>query len=337
MRDATPKSSLLRVIVGLGAAVLGQASAERLAHADPSKTTIEQGYELGEIQHPRIMAMGGAVQAYGGSTTAVLANPANLYAFRSYALEGLAAFTPEAGRQSYGGAVADSTGPLAGGFAGTWSQMDPDGLKRRWTDLRLSLAYALGNTGITLGATGRYLRVSQNIAAGPLGASLASGGTPDDPMFSELTFDAGAAIALGERFRAGVTGRNLTAPGTALAPLALVGGVGYSSGATRPGDLTLEVNGMADFTTRSSTRGRVMAGGEVLVHERVPVRAGYRYDDVTKTHAVSAGAGYVDPRFSLDVGVRRDVVADHPATAFVVGLRFFITDAMGSGGAPDPM
>jgi hypothetical protein len=340
VRYATPNSSLVRAIAALGvvaAALVTLAWAPRLANADPSKTSIEQGWELGEIQHPRVMAMGGAVHAYGGSTTAMLANPANLYAFRSYALEGLASFTPEAGRQSYGGAVADSTGPLAGGFAGTWSQMDPDGLKRRWTDLRLSLAYALGSTGITLGATGRYLRVSQNTAAGPLGASLASGGTPGDPMLSELTFDAGAAIALGDHFRVGLTGRNLTAPGTALAPLALAGGIGYSSGAVRPGDLTLEVNGLVDFTTRSEARGRVMVGGEILVHERVPVRAGYRYDDVMKTHAVSAGAGYVDPRFSLDVGARRDVVADQPATAFVVGLRFFITDSMGSGGAPDPM
>jgi hypothetical protein len=40
-------------------------AAPRLAHADPSKTSIEQGWELGEIQHPRVMAMGGAVPPDG--------------------------------------------------------------------------------------------------------------------------------------------------------------------------------------------------------------------------------------------------------------------------------
>lgn len=309
------------------------------AQADPSTTTIEQGYELGEIQHPRVMAMGGAVQATSGSTTAIFNNPANLVAFRNYHIEGLAAFTPEAGRQSYGGAVADSTSSrLGGGFGGTWSQMDPDGIKRRWTDLRLALAYPLGESGIALGVTGRYLRVSQNVASGPLGASLASGGTADEPLFNELTFDAGAAAVLGKYFRAGLTGRNLTAPGTALAPLALAGGLGFTTGSTSAGDVTIEVNGLADFTSRDTTRSRWMVGAELMVHEHVPVRAGYRYDDVMKTHAVSAGAGYVDRRFSLEVGARRDVVADHPATSFVVGLRFFIdTIGGGSGEAPDPM
>ena len=87
-----------------------------IAYADPSTTSIEQGYELGEVQHPRVVGMGGAVQAFGGSTTAIFANPANLTLLRVYHLEGLAALSPESRRQSYGGAIADSsTSRLAGG------------------------------------------------------------------------------------------------------------------------------------------------------------------------------------------------------------------------------
>ena len=47
------------------------ATSARRAYADPSTTTPEQGYDLGEIQSPRAVAMGGAQTATGGSTTAV--------------------------------------------------------------------------------------------------------------------------------------------------------------------------------------------------------------------------------------------------------------------------
>jgi hypothetical protein len=310
-------------LASLSAAVMLVA---RPVQAAPSSTSIEQGYDLGEVQHPRSLAMAGAQQVWGGSTTAVFVNPANLALYRVYHLEGLAAFSPEARRQSYGGAVVDSsTSRLAGGFGGTWSQMDPDGIRRQWTDLRLTLAYPLGDR-FHLGVTGRYVRASQGATRGPFGASLASDGSSTEPLVNELTFDAGAAVVVTEQLRIAVSGRNLTAPGTGLMPLGVAGGIGWSNKT-----VTVEGNTLVDFTTFGSARMRLMAGGEVLVAERIPLRAGYRYDAGTKTHAVGLGAGYVDRRFSIEVGVRRDVVAEHPATMIGVGLRLFI-DAAGAGG-----
>ena len=300
-----------------------------VAHADPSTTTIEQGYELGEIQHPRSMAMAGAQQAWGGSTTALFLNPANLPLYRVYHLEAIATFSPESRRQSYGGAIADSsTSRLAGGFGGTWSQMDPDGIKRSWTDLRLSLAYPIGDR-LSIGAAGRYLRVDQRPNAGPLGNSLASGGTKDDPINSEFTFDAGLAVSITEQVRLGLTGRNLTAPGNGLLPVGTAGGIGYSNGT-----FTVEVDELIEFTTFGGPRGRTMIGAEYLAADHFPIRAGYRFDAGMKTHALGLGLGYVDKKFSVELGGRRDVVADHPATMISVGLRFFI-DSAGSGGGDD--
>ncbi len=299
-------------------------------HAAPSSTSIEQGYELGEVQHPRAVALAGAQQVWGGSTTAVFVNPANLPLYRVYHLEGLAAFGPEARRQSYGGAVVDSsTSRLAGGFGGTWSQMDPDGIRRQWTDLRLSLAYPLGDR-VHLGVTGRYLRVNQGTARGPLGASLASDGTSTEPLANQFTFDAGVAVALAEHLRLAVSGRNLTAPGTALMPLAVAGGLGWSNQT-----VTVEANSLVDFTTFGSARMRMMGGGEVLLADHFPIRAGYRYDAGVKTHAVGLGLGYVDRRFSIEVGGRRDVSGDNPATMISVGLRFFIDSGGATGGGQD--
>ena len=295
-----------------------------IAHAAPSTTSLEQSYDLGEVPHPRSVGMGNAQQVFGGSTTAIFVNPANLPLYRVYHLEGIAALSPEARRQSYGGAIADSsTSRIAGGFGGTYNQMDPDGIKRQFADLRLSVAYPLGDR-LSLGVTGRYLRVAQKVSAGPLGASLASDGTREEPIFSEFTFDAGAAVQITENIRAALSGRNLTAPGTALAPLAMAGGIGWSNQT-----VTIEADSLIDFTTFGSARARAMVGGEVMVADRFPLRAGYRYDAGMKTHAVSLGAGYVDKKFSVELGGRRDVVADHPATLISIGLRFFIDSGAG--------
>ena len=317
----------LRKAVGIASAIVAlSVVVPGVALADPSSTSIEQGYELGEIQHPRVVGMGGAVQVFGGSTTAIFQNPANLTLLRVYHLEGLAAFSPEARRQSYGGAIADSsTSKLAGGFGGTWSQMDPDGIKRQIADLRLSVAYPLGDR-VSLGVTGRYLRVQQKNAAGPFGATLASDGTQDEPLVSAFTFDAGAAVQISEQFRFAASGRNLTALGTALAPVIVAGGLGWSNQT-----VTVEADALVDFTTWGSARGRGMLGGEFLIADRFPIRAGYRIDDGTKTHALSIGAGYVDRKFSIDLGGRRDIIGDHPATFLSIGLRFFIDSGAGGG------
>ena len=310
------------------ATFLGVACAATSAHADRSSTTIDQGYELGEIQEARSVAMAGADEAWGGSTGAVFKNPANMPASRVYHLEGMASYGPEARRQSYGGAVVDSaTSRLAGGFGGTWNQMDPDGIKRRWTDLRLALAYPFGNA-LSLGVTGRYLRVTQCTSAGPLGASLASDGTSDKPIFNQFTFDAGAALTLVEGVRLSVSGHNLTATKTSLAPLLLGTGLGFSNRV-----VTLEGDVQIDFTTYSAIRERVMLGAEYIVADRMALRAGYRYDDGTKTHGIGFGVGYTDPKFGVEVSTRRDLVADHPATTISIALRLFIDTSLKSDSA----
>lgn len=297
----------------------------RVARADPSSTTIDQGYGTGEVPHPRSVAMGNAQEAWGGSTSALYVNPANLTAYRVYHLEAIAAFDPQARRQTYGGAIADSsTSKLAGGFAGTWSRMDPDGIDRAWTDLRLGLAYPFGEH-VSFGVTGRYLRVNQAIAAGPLGASRASDGTPGEPFFNQFTFDAGMGIQVNDQVRIGLTGKNLTATGSAIAPIITAGGVGWSNQT-----VTVEADAAVDYNTYGSARFAAMAGGEYLAADRFPLRIGYRYDDGQKVHRVGIGGGYVEKKFSLELGVGQDI-ADRPATTISVGLRIFIDSAQTSG------
>jgi hypothetical protein len=301
------------------------------ASAEPSSTSTEQAYDKGDIESPRWVAFAGAQAALGSSTTAVYDNPANLAASRVYHFEGLLGFSPEANRQTYGGGIADSStnqlaarpagtdsaNGLAGGIAGTWSTMDPDGINRQWTDLRLALAYPVLNN-LFVGLTGRYLQVNQAVGRGPFGADFVSDGTPDQGLSSLFTFNAGVTYRPIKQLSLGVVGQNLTYPNHPIAPTTFGGGVGVDFEV-----FTAEFDSMADFTTYGAPTGRFMLGTEVFLFHRLAIRLGYRIDTGQRTQSICGGLGWVDKHFSVESSLRQDVVADHPNTMVVFGFRYF--------------
>jgi hypothetical protein len=317
-------------IAAAAVAVFGLLLTPASAHADPMSTSPEQAYDLGEVPTARGVGMGGALNALGVSTTALFLNPANMSLARVYHIEALGALSPESSRQTYGLAIVDSvlnSSHVAGGLGGVWSTLDPDGINRTWTDVRGGLALPIGEH-LALGTAVRWLRVQQNVDAGPFGASLASGGTPTGPIFSGFTFDFGATASL-QGFRLAVVGHNLTNPGTALAPTTAATGFGYSNET-----FSLEADGMLDFTTWGSTRGRIMGGGELFLAERYALRLGWRYDTGTKLNTPSIGLGYIDPKWSAELAVNHDIVEDHASTLVVLSLRYFY-DPTGSSSPVD--
>jgi hypothetical protein len=323
VRNTTAPLAAIVVALGLLAATVS-------AHADPMSTSPEQAYDLGEVPTARAVGMGGALNALGVSTTSLYLNPANMSLARVYHLEALVAVSPESSRQTYGLAIVDSilnSSHVAGGLGGTWSTLDPNGIHRTWTDARGAVSLPIGDH-LSVGTAVRWLRVEQNVGSGPFGASPASGGTSGAPIFSGLTFDAGATGSL-DGFRLAVVGRNLTNPGTALAPTTAVAGFGYFNET-----FALEADGLLDFTTWGSTRGRVMGGGELFLADRYAVRLGWRYDAGTKLNSPSIGLGYIDPRWSIEVGIRHDLVSDHASTLGVISLRYFY-DPTGSTSPAD--
>ncbi len=292
-------------------------------------TSPEQAYDQGDVPNPRAVGMGGALNALGVSTASLFLNPANMALARVYHLEGLAAYSPEAKRQTYGLAIVDSvlnTSRLAGGIGGTWSEFDPSGQHRTWTDLHGGLALPLGDY-LSLGGAVRWLRADQAVGAGPFGSSLASGGTRG-VLFNQVTLDAGATVSVLDGLRIAVVGHNLTNPGTALAPITGALGIGYFTPT-----FAIEGDGSLDFTTWNNTRGRLMAGAEVFAAARYAFRVGWRYDAGTKINSPSLGFGYIDPSWSIELGLRRDLVSDHAETFGVLSIRYFY-DALGASNSP---
>lgn len=311
------------------------------ARADASKLAPEVGYNYDEIETPRATAMAGAMRALGNGTTALYENPANLALTRVYHLEAMAAIWPEARRQEYGASIVDSvTGKLAGGIGAHYGVQDPDGIARKWTDVRFALSFPFSDK-LFAGLGGRYLKLRQD-GLGPLGASLASGGTPTEAIVDSVSFDAGLTLKPSDAFAISVVGSNLTNPGNGFQPLSLAGGVAYGTS-----DLTIEADVLADFTSYAKTDGtsdttlRTMLGGEYLAADHYPIRLGYRFDGGANMHALSGGLGYLNRQFSAELSLRRSIAGSDtavPSTTVVVSIAYFlkstgITRAPGEDGA----
>lgn len=288
---------------------------------------IETGHAYAEVETPRMMAVAGAIHATASSTSALFSNPANMAIAQIYHLGALAELYPEAGRQTFGGAVVDSllssTG-LSGGLSYSWTQQDPGSLGRQWSDIRFGLALPIPKV-LYVGVTGRYLQLAQT-GLGPLGYSKASGGGTG-LLMETITIDAGVTLRPIPELVIAAAGHNLTSPGTSLVPLLAVGSVGFLSP-----EFSADVDVVVDTTTFQTPRVRVQAGAEVLVANRVSLRGGYRYDDGLGAHFVAGGAGYIDPKFSIDLGVRRSITGTD-STAVVLGFTVHM-EALGLGAVP---
>jgi hypothetical protein len=289
------------------------------ARAEPSKVPPAVGYNYQEIETPRITATNGATRALSSATEALFDNPANMSTSRIYHLSALAQIWPESGRQSYGAAAVDSVGSssrLAGGVGATYNTQDTDGIDRRWTDIRFAMSYPFSDT-FYMGIAGRYLMLSQN-GDGPLGTSLASGGLSGQKIVRNVAFDAGATFKPTDGLALSIVGSNLNNPGNGFQPTSIAGGIGFGKE-----EFSLEGDVLADFSSYDKTTTRAMAGGELLLGDHFPLRAGYRYDDGAKSHSISGGLGYIDTMFAAEIAVRR-VVSGDAATAIVFGFTYHL-------------
>ncbi len=298
-------------------AVAGLSAAE--AAAEPSKLAPEAGFQGGEIETGRTGALGGATRAIGADLSGHFANPANVAASRVYHLGALAIIAPEARRQSYGAAMADSvtnSRGLAAAVSGVYTVQDNGGLSRKATDARFTLAFPMSER-LFVGATGKYLKLRQD-GLGPLGQSYASGGRKNEAIVNGFTFDAGFAARPVDLLRIAVVGTNLTATGDGYRPLGVGGGVGIG---TRT--FNLEADVAADFTTYDRTTLRYMGGAELLAADAFALRGGYRFDQGDRSHAASFGFGYVDPAFSFELSVRR-TLNPYTSTMLFLGVTYFL-------------
>ena len=304
---------------------------------DPTRLPPQVVYNYGENESPRSAAMGGALRALGGGTSAVQLNPATMATTRVYHLGASTQLTPQTSRYVFGGTAIDSiTGKLAGSvsFMGGLP-MDPGGLNRSFIDLRVGAAYGLADR-IYIGLAGRYAQVSQSsrtapFGLGPVDAShptpvkdAVAGGlvdpkTPDvRPMLlNTFTFDAGLNVKLTDGLYLAAVGQNLTFQDSGLLPAILGGGLGFGTKS-----FSIEGDGLADLASWGKPTARLMLGGEYLVLDHIPVRLGYRFDQGARLHTLSAGSGYVGTEFAIEASVKQ-TLSNPGATTMFFSLEYF--------------
>jgi opacity protein-like surface antigen len=322
-----------RAVSGASAAALAGALllGSGVAAADPDpfnpdRLPAQVLYNYGENETTRSGAMGGALRSLGSGTSALYLNPAAMTTTRVYHIEAQAQFSPEAGRQIYGGNVVDSvTGRLAGAASFAGGFVDPNTTHRSLLDVRAGLAYPVSDH-FSIGVGGRWLKLDQEALTAPFALDGISGGLGDPAgartgrfaLVNSLTFDVGVTAKLGDSIFVSAVGQNLTYPNNGFLPTTVGGGLGFANA-----NLSLEADGIADLSSWGKPTARLMAGGEYLIADHVPIRLGYRFDQGARLHTLSAGLGYISPEFSIEASAKR-TLSQPSVTTIIFSVAYFL-------------
>lgn len=253
---------------------------------------------------PRSMGLGGQAIAAATSTAALYSNPAAMGLSRVYHVDSTFLYDPTVERYALGGAIVDSTRAVGMGLSYVYGNT---GLESRDNhDLRLSLGILL-TEGVSLGATVRYMNYG----------GAASTNTTLGPSYGGVTVDVGVAVRPWSFISLGAVAYSITNPDTSQAPLTIGGGV-----ALNPLDsLTLVFDTTWDMRSYDAPRMR-MSGGAELMLSRIPLRAGYIWDEGRGTQAATVGAGYIGDGFGIEGSLRQEVVGGNQTT-MMFALRYF--------------
>jgi opacity protein-like surface antigen len=217
-----------------------------------------------------------AYRGLAAGNDGIFTNAASLAARRRYALEGMW-FTDRTGAdtalQAAGASVVDSeTSSFTGGISFTRVLSGP------WIGnlFHLPIAFPAGQGGLYLGATLKYLSLD-----GPAGDAIRA-----------VNADVSAYWQASSLVSLGAAGYNLVPAGhKQVQPRGV--GVGLAVGDDRRYHLSADWRGDLDRDPGGKLTSLYAVGGEILLGDLVPVRAGYLNDETRSASFVSAGVGIV--------------------------------------------
>ncbi len=246
-----------------------------------------------------------AFRGLAGGNDGIFFNPAGLAARRRYALEAQYLndrVGADAGAQFIGLSVVDSsTSSLTGGLA--WTRIASG--QYIGNVFQLALAAPLSQ-GIYAGASGKFLSLN-----GPLGVEVRS-----------FNADLGLFWTVNEMLTVGAAGYNLfSASNRQVMPRGVGAGIGVGNGRT----FNIAADWRSDFDRNSTTTHAFGVGGEILVADLVPLRAGYLHDDILGGQWWSVGAGIVSASgVALDLSYRQSF-EDPSRRTIAAALKVFLS------------
>jgi hypothetical protein len=264
---------------------------------------------VGEPTTPQSLGMADALVAGGMGTSAMFSNPAGIAVGQVFHTAGWWNYAVGLERHVAGAAATDSTTPVAGGLAFTYTSTGVEGEQNNNYDARTAIAMMFADM-ISVGLNLKYVRAdySDGVDSGHAG-------------LNDFSLDAGA-LFIYDRFFIGVAGTNLTNLDHPLAPLTLSAGGGVAIGPARVEfDATLD---WSSFDEVAPMGVKYAVGGEVLLADAYVIRAGYWYQDIPDTHGIAAGVGYVSSAVAIDFGFQQDLSGARSDSRLGLSLRYFV-------------
>ncbi|MBK8171507.1 MAG: hypothetical protein IPK60_14335 [Sandaracinaceae bacterium] len=280
------------------------AAPPNLAQAQVEETTLSA----------RAVALGTGVRASAASTSALAQNPANLSLTRVYHLEGTTTYEPGVGRFAFGTAIVDSSSSRLGAGLSFRGLVGGDDTAYGGLDFRGGLSLPVSDA-LGIGVSVRYVSLPGVMPDGTQ-VNYAKG----------LTMDAALRATLIPNLHVAVLGSNLIDRHSALVPVRVGGSASYTIADT----LTLGLDAM--FNLSQNVPGAPLligAGVEWLSGNAVPIRVGYAYDELTRTHYFTGGLGYIDQSVGIDLSIRQALSGEN-ATYLMLGIRYFYDASGGS-------
>jgi opacity protein-like surface antigen len=269
------------------------------------------------LEEVRSMGMGGALRSNAYSTSALMLNPGGIAMAKLYHMEATYMYDHPFESHLMGASVVDSiTSFLGVGVGYFYRRVERDDIKMQVHDARLSLAIPIANI-VGLGITGKYLRsvndmnIDEDIQSPPYGREL-----------NNFSLDAGVQFRIGKHFGFGAAGYNLTKIDTPVAPLSL----GLSANVAFANFIVV-FDTLLDWSTYDDLSLKYMAGAEYFLLGRVPIRAGYSYNDGEKAHTIHGGIGYISKVASVEAAVSGDVnqpISGEKDIRFMISVKYFL-------------
>lgn len=279
----------------------------------PCLLGVARADSLDDLLGPREIAVGEAMRGGATGASAIGMNPAGLPLTRELVFEGGYGYRVSDAASLVGVSACDSTNAAPGCFFYDYAGSSPDDIGgmtgRRRTHLAgMTLSRAM-LPRVLIGAAVKYYDFNTDMT--------------NEKSASGFALDLGATLRLTPQVSFGVAGQNLAATESSPQfPRAIGGGL-----LARPLP-TLTFSFDSRWRLEGESQGaRFGGGGELFLRSAggqngIPIRLGGLRDTGTDATFVSAGVGYANVRWSLDLTGRRQV-AGGDDTLVLASLRFY--------------
>lgn len=257
-----------------------------------------------DLVGPRGAGMGDAARGLPATNDALYLNPAGLALYPRYSVEFFWRRRTETNSNLFSASIVDSkSGAVAGGLAYTWDSVGEGGRIRRGSRVDVGSAYHVASF-LLMGATLHWIAM----------------GT-DEGDLNRVTGDAGFLFLLGQGLTVGLTATNVLNPTDQAdtAPRLFGAGVGLNL----MGSLSLSMDWRQSFE-REGAPWSWYLGAEYFALGAFPLRAGYVIDEITGERRWTAGLGYIDQGFGLDLAYSHTVSDTGPEQYLTMGFRLFL-------------